>query len=78
MLGERYVNLVPGPNTNAALPDGAMFEAQSQQVEADQVLAALDVPTRARLSSMISGSAGVNVFGAAGFGATWLVARGLW
>lgn len=55
VLGERYVELVPGPPGNAALPSGAMYEAQSQQVEADQVLASLDAPTRARLTSLIDG-----------------------
>lgn len=52
-LGERIVTLTPGPETNPALPSGAMYEAQSSQVEADQVLAALDAPTRKRLNSLV-------------------------
>lgn len=52
-LGERVVTLRPGPDSNPALPSGAMYEAQSSQVEADQVLAALDVPTRQRLNSLV-------------------------
>lgn len=55
VLGERIVTIKPGPASNAALPNGALYEAQSSQVEADQVLAALDAPTRHRLSSLIQG-----------------------
>jgi phospholipid/cholesterol/gamma-HCH transport system substrate-binding protein len=55
VLGERYVELSPGPASNPALPNGALYAAQSEQVEADQVLAALDAPTRARLTSLIAG-----------------------
>ncbi len=54
-LGERVVAVTPGPSTNAALPSGAMYEAESVQVEADQVLAALDAPTRERLTSLLHG-----------------------
>jgi phospholipid/cholesterol/gamma-HCH transport system substrate-binding protein len=55
VLGERYINITPGPASNAAIPSGAMYEAQSSQVEVDQALAALDAPTRARLDSLIEG-----------------------
>lgn len=54
-LGERVVTLHPGPAKNAAIPSGAMYEAQSSQVEADQVLAALDKPTRQRLNALLQG-----------------------
>jgi phospholipid/cholesterol/gamma-HCH transport system substrate-binding protein len=54
-LGERVVTLTPGPQRNPPLPSGAMYEAESRQVEADQVLAALDEPTRARLKSLVQG-----------------------
>lgn len=53
VLGERVVTLRPGPSANPELPDGAIVEAASSQVELDQVLAALDAPTRARLSSLV-------------------------
>lgn len=56
VLGERVVTIKPGPAGNAALPSGAMYEAESSQVEADQVLAALDEPTRERLNSLIAGA----------------------
>jgi phospholipid/cholesterol/gamma-HCH transport system substrate-binding protein len=55
VLGERYINIEPGPTSNAAIPSGAMYEAQSSQVEVDQALAALDAPTRAHLDSLIEG-----------------------
>jgi phospholipid/cholesterol/gamma-HCH transport system substrate-binding protein len=54
VLGERVITLYPGPTTNAALPDGYLLEAPSLQIEADQVLAAFDQPTRSRLNSLIA------------------------
>jgi phospholipid/cholesterol/gamma-HCH transport system substrate-binding protein len=52
-LGERVLTLYPGPATNAPIPDGGSFQGQSAQIEVDQVLAALDPPTRARLSGLV-------------------------
>lgn len=52
-LGERILSLDPGPDTNAEIPDGGLLEAESSQVEVDQVLAALDTPTRENLNGMI-------------------------
>ncbi|MFC7500427.1 MlaD family protein [Nocardioides sp. GCM10030258] len=52
-LGERIVTLHPGPDSRPSLPSGAMYEAESSQVEADQVLAALDEPTRKQLNSLL-------------------------
>jgi phospholipid/cholesterol/gamma-HCH transport system substrate-binding protein len=51
-LGERFLTIYPGPATNAAIPSGALYQAQAGQIEVDQVLAALDTPTRDRLSSL--------------------------
>lgn len=53
-LGERIVDLAPGPDTNPELPDGSMIEGTVDRVELDQVLAALDAPTRAHLQSLLS------------------------
>jgi phospholipid/cholesterol/gamma-HCH transport system substrate-binding protein len=55
VIGERVLTLYPGPGGNAPIPDGGMVEGQSSQIEIDEVLAALDPPTRARLSSLIGG-----------------------
>jgi phospholipid/cholesterol/gamma-HCH transport system substrate-binding protein len=55
VLGERLITIQPGPSSNATIPSGAMYEAQASQVEPDQVLAALDKPTRDQLNSLISG-----------------------
>lgn len=41
-VGERVLTLYPGEEKNAKIPDGAMIEAKSSQVEVDQVLSALD------------------------------------
>lgn len=52
VLGERIVQITPASTDGAALPDGAMVRGDDR-VEIDQVLAALDEPTRARLASTI-------------------------
>lgn len=52
-LGERIIRVVPGPRTNPELANGEMIQAKSTQVEVDQVLAALDKPTRQRLNGLI-------------------------
>lgn len=51
-VGERVLTLYPGKAENTELPDGAMLESASHQVEVDQVLQALDAPTRERLTSL--------------------------
>jgi len=53
-VGERVLTLYPGPKENAALPEGALVEGTSRQIEVDQALQALDAPTRKRLTSLIS------------------------
>lgn len=52
-LGERVIQLVPGPAGAKALPDGAMVRGDDR-VEIDQILAALDTKTRARLATTIT------------------------
>lgn len=58
VLGERVVTIVPGPEQNAVIPSGALYEAQTSQVEIDQVLSALDTPTRERVNSLLAGLRG--------------------
>jgi phospholipid/cholesterol/gamma-HCH transport system substrate-binding protein len=53
--GERIVQITPGPEANAALPDGAMITATTPRIELDQVLSALDPETRAELRRIIPG-----------------------
>ncbi|NKQ55479.1 MCE family protein [Amycolatopsis sp. K13G38] len=53
LLGERVVELMPGPAGNPRIPSGAMLPAGSEQVELDQVLAALDPATRSHLDSVV-------------------------
>ncbi|MBO0872346.1 MAG: MCE family protein [Pseudonocardia sp.] len=52
-LGERILTLYPGPASNPVIPNGGLLQADSQQVELDQVLAALDEPTRRKLDGLI-------------------------
>jgi phospholipid/cholesterol/gamma-HCH transport system substrate-binding protein len=53
VLGERILELHPGPAAGAEVPDGGMIEGTVDRVEFDQVLAALDPATRARLTSLL-------------------------
>lgn len=53
LLGERILQLKPGEDDAADLPDGALIEGTQDRVELDQVLAALDEPTRAHLKSLL-------------------------
>ncbi|MCQ4080818.1 MlaD family protein [Streptomyces sp. RB6PN25] len=53
VLGERVVELLPGPASNPAIPKGSLLAAGTEQVELDQVLAALDPATRAHLDSTV-------------------------
>ncbi|HVV11261.1 MlaD family protein [Amycolatopsis sp.] len=53
LLGERVIELTPGPAANAPIPSGAMLPAGGEQVELDQVLAALDPQTRSHLNSVV-------------------------
>lgn len=53
LLGERVIALKPGPASNPEIPSGGMISAGTEQVELDQVLAALDPPTRSHLRSMV-------------------------
>ncbi|HEY1970382.1 MAG TPA: MlaD family protein [Pseudonocardia sp.] len=52
-LGERLLELFPGPPSNAEVPSGGLITGASRQTEVDQVLSALDPPTRAKLTSML-------------------------
>ncbi|MEJ2889867.1 MlaD family protein [Actinomycetospora aeridis] len=53
VLGERYLQVEPGPADAAELPDGALIPAGAAQVTLEDVLGALDPPTRARLASTV-------------------------
>ncbi|RHW28951.1 MCE family protein [Nocardioides immobilis] len=53
-VGERVLTLYPGSDANAELPEGAFVEVESTQVEVDQVLQALDAPTRKRLTALFA------------------------
>jgi phospholipid/cholesterol/gamma-HCH transport system substrate-binding protein len=52
-LGERILTLYPGPESNPVIPSGGLVQAKSEQVEVDQILAALDAPTRQKLDGLI-------------------------
>lgn len=53
LVGERVVEVLPGPERNPTIPSGGVIEVGSEQVRVDQVLSALDAPTRAHLASTV-------------------------
>jgi phospholipid/cholesterol/gamma-HCH transport system substrate-binding protein len=53
VLGERILELLPGPVKNPALPDEALIVGSISPVEFDEVLATLDPATREKLTSLI-------------------------
>ncbi|GAA5129523.1 MlaD family protein [Haloechinothrix salitolerans] len=54
LVGERFVEVHDGPRRNPAIPAGGMVTGKMPKpMEVDQVLAALDKPTRKRLTSLI-------------------------
>jgi len=54
VLGRREVELKPGPEDNAELPSGKVIEANTERVELDDIVAALDAPTRAKVRRMVA------------------------
>lgn len=58
LLGERILELIPGEEDRPELRAGALVEGAVDRVELDQVLAALDGPTRKRLQSLLDGLSG--------------------
>ncbi|HWD05779.1 MAG TPA: MlaD family protein [Amycolatopsis sp.] len=55
LLGERWVEIKDGAPANAAIPDGGMLPgSQIAPTNLDDVLAALDKPTREHLSSLVN------------------------
>jgi len=53
VLGERYLQIAPGPVGNPELPDAALLPAGSTQVVVEDLLEALNPETRAHLTSTI-------------------------
>lgn len=53
VIGSRVVELLPGSKTNPPLPSGKMITANNERVELDDLIAALDKPTRARARGLV-------------------------
>lgn len=58
-VANRYVEVTPGPPTGAAIADGGIIDTTRTRpiVDLDQVLTALDAPTRKRLKQLIHNGA---------------------
>jgi phospholipid/cholesterol/gamma-HCH transport system substrate-binding protein len=55
LVGERHLTITDGPASNITVPSGGMLKGNMPQpMELDQVLAALDPPTRQRLTGLIN------------------------
>jgi phospholipid/cholesterol/gamma-HCH transport system substrate-binding protein len=52
-IGERYLQLRPGPPGNPVLPSGAILESGPPQVLLSELVQSLDAPTRAHLTSFL-------------------------
>lgn len=53
VIGRRQVELIPGATQNPELPSGKVIESQIERVELDDVVAALDAPTRAKVQKLV-------------------------
>jgi phospholipid/cholesterol/gamma-HCH transport system substrate-binding protein len=53
VLGRRTVELLPGSTKNAVLPSGKLITSTVERVEIDDILAALDTPTRERVRALV-------------------------
>lgn len=53
LLGERYVELTPGPKTNPVIPDGGILQGGENRVEISALVSQLGPATRAQLVSLI-------------------------
>src|SRR5438067_8135450 len=55
LVGQRHLTITDGPAANIHVPSGGMLKGNMPQpMELDQVLAALDPPTRQRLTGLIN------------------------
>ncbi|MFC7501315.1 MlaD family protein [Nocardioides sp. GCM10030258] len=53
VVGRRYVDVLPGPQSNPALPEGKLLKADTERVELDDIVKALDEPTRAKVKKLV-------------------------
>lgn len=53
LLGERYVELTPGPSTNPAIPSGGVITGGQYRVSVSDIASSLDPATRQRLVAMV-------------------------
>lgn len=54
LLGRREVELTPGPDDNVELPSGKVVKASTERVELDDIVAALDAPTRRKVRRLVA------------------------
>jgi phospholipid/cholesterol/gamma-HCH transport system substrate-binding protein len=54
VIGRRDVELRPGPEKNPELPSGKVVQSSVERVELDDLVAALDAPTRKKVRSLVA------------------------
>ena len=54
VVGRRYVDVEPGPNSNPVLPQGKLVRGTTERVELDDIAAMLDGPTRTKVQQLVS------------------------
>jgi phospholipid/cholesterol/gamma-HCH transport system substrate-binding protein len=54
VIGAQAVDLMPGPASNPELPSGRMITGNTESVQLDDLLAALDRPTRAHVQGLVA------------------------
>ncbi|HWJ82430.1 MAG TPA: MlaD family protein [Nocardioides sp.] len=54
VIGRREIDITPGDEANAALPTGKVIQSKTERVELDDLVAALDAPTRRKVKSLVS------------------------
>lgn len=54
VIGRRQIELVPGLAANPVLPSGKVISAVTERVELDDIAAALDAPTRAKVQGLLA------------------------
>lgn len=54
VLGHREVEILPGPASNPVLPSGQIVTIKVERVELDDLVDALDAPTRAKVHALVA------------------------
>lgn len=54
VIGRRTIELTAAPRSNPAMPSGKTIRSKTERVELDDIIAALDAPTRAKVQRLVA------------------------